>query len=241
MEWMRRHLTYANVMATVAVFGMLGGGAYAITTAKKNSVTSKSVRNGSIKGLDVLDESLSGQDVNESTLSLPTGPKGDQGSPGAPGSPDTPQQVLDKLKLVDGNGSGLDADTLDGGHACRTDGVLRMQVGEATKVACSRGAFTLTADCIDGSAGSISGEANIDTSIDNAFYRGPDGNDDDFDDADGVSDLLVVTASTASPEFRMDNVFAAAPDGTQLSGVIGVRVGNVSGTADCEFGLGALG
>jgi len=33
------------------------------------------------------------------------------------GSPDTPEQVLDKLKQVDGPGSGLDADTLDGVHA----------------------------------------------------------------------------------------------------------------------------
>jgi len=33
------------------------------------------------------------------------------------GSPDTPEQVLDKLKQVDGPGSGLDADTVDGVHA----------------------------------------------------------------------------------------------------------------------------
>jgi hypothetical protein len=86
MEWIRRHLTYANVIATVALFVALGGGAYAVTTAKRNSVTSKSVKNGAIKGIDVLDESLTGQDVNEGTLSLPTGPKGDKGETGAAGS-----------------------------------------------------------------------------------------------------------------------------------------------------------
>jgi hypothetical protein len=42
------------------------------------------------------------------------GPKGDKGDPGADGSPDTPQQVLAKLAQVDGSGSGLDADTVDG-------------------------------------------------------------------------------------------------------------------------------
>jgi hypothetical protein len=31
MNRIRRHLTYANVMATVAVFILLGGGAYAAT------------------------------------------------------------------------------------------------------------------------------------------------------------------------------------------------------------------
>jgi hypothetical protein len=42
----------------------------------------------------------------------PQGPKGDNGDPG--GSPDTAQQVLAKLQQVDGSGSGLDADTVDG-------------------------------------------------------------------------------------------------------------------------------
>jgi hypothetical protein len=44
----------------------------------------------------------------------PQGPKGDKGDPGANGSPDTAQQVLDKLAQVDGSGSGLDADSVDG-------------------------------------------------------------------------------------------------------------------------------
>jgi len=39
---------------------------------------------------------------------------GQQGPPGVDGSPDTPAQILAKLVTVDGAGSGLDADTLDG-------------------------------------------------------------------------------------------------------------------------------
>jgi hypothetical protein len=42
------------------------------------------------------------------------GDKGDQGDTGPAGSPDTPQQILDKIKTVDGAGSGLDADRLGG-------------------------------------------------------------------------------------------------------------------------------
>jgi hypothetical protein len=42
------------------------------------------------------------------------GPMGPQGLPGADGSPDTAAQVLAKLITVDGAGSGLDADLLDG-------------------------------------------------------------------------------------------------------------------------------
>ena len=46
-----------------------------------------------------------------------TGPVGPQGPAGANGSPDTATQVRDKLKTVDGSGSGIDADLLDGSHA----------------------------------------------------------------------------------------------------------------------------
>jgi hypothetical protein len=44
----------------------------------------------------------------------PIGPQGPAGVAGQPGSPDTPAQVLGKLVTVDGAGSGVDADLLDG-------------------------------------------------------------------------------------------------------------------------------
>lgn len=80
--------SYANVMATIAIFLTLGGAAYAVSQAPKNSVTSKSVRNGSLvskdvknaslKGIDVRDDSLTGADVDEATLEgvTPAGPAG---------------------------------------------------------------------------------------------------------------------------------------------------------------------
>ena len=44
---MARHLSYANVMATIALFIALGGGAYALTTLPRNSVTTNG---GSVAG-----------------------------------------------------------------------------------------------------------------------------------------------------------------------------------------------
>ena len=46
-----------------------------------------------------------------------TGPTGPQGPAGADGSPDTAAQVRAKLVTLDGSGSGIDADLLDGSHA----------------------------------------------------------------------------------------------------------------------------
>jgi hypothetical protein len=56
-------LNYANVMATVAIFLALGGAAFAVTKAAKNSVTSASIKNGAVKGKDVKDNSLVGADL----------------------------------------------------------------------------------------------------------------------------------------------------------------------------------
>lgn len=47
----------------------------------------------------------------------PEGPQGPQGPAGGEGSPDTPLQVREKLVQVDGAGSGVDADRLDGAEA----------------------------------------------------------------------------------------------------------------------------
>lgn len=63
-ENVRARLTYANVMSTIAVFGVLaGGGAYAASKIgssdiAKNAVRSKHVKKKAIKGSDVKAESI---------------------------------------------------------------------------------------------------------------------------------------------------------------------------------------
>lgn len=80
MKRVRRHLTYANVMATLAVFIALGGGAYAVGKAAKDSVVTKSIENGAVtgkklhrsavNGSKVADGSLTGADIDVSSLGL---------------------------------------------------------------------------------------------------------------------------------------------------------------------------
>ena len=97
MSKVRNRLTYANVMATVAVFIALGGGAYAISL-QKNSVKSKHIKDGQVKSADVADDDLIGTDIDEDTLQLragpagPRGPKGDTGNPGAQGRLPVPRE-----------------------------------------------------------------------------------------------------------------------------------------------------
>lgn len=128
--YLRRHH-----LGLIAIFIALSGSAVAATVAK-NSVTSTSIKNSAVKlkdlapnsveGSKVVDDSLTGADILESTLNGiqgPPGERGPQGEQGPAGSPDTGQQILDKLAPVDGPGSGLDADTLDGTQASGFAGV----------------------------------------------------------------------------------------------------------------------
>jgi len=54
MSRIRRHLTYSNVMATFAVFVVLGGAAYAAFHLPKNSVRSRNIKNGQVKRQDLV-------------------------------------------------------------------------------------------------------------------------------------------------------------------------------------------
>ena len=89
MKQLRKRLTYANVMSSIAVFLVLGGAtaiaagqlgknsvgkkqlkANSVTTAKikKNAVTGAKIKNGAVNGAKVQDGSLSGSDINIGTL-----------------------------------------------------------------------------------------------------------------------------------------------------------------------------
>jgi hypothetical protein len=68
-------LSYANVIATLALFIALGGGAYAVKKnsvgtkqLKNNAVTSKKIGNEQIKSKDVKGGGLKGKDLKDGTL-----------------------------------------------------------------------------------------------------------------------------------------------------------------------------
>jgi hypothetical protein len=82
-------LTYSGVVATLALFVALGGGAYAIGVAK-NSVTSKSIKRGQVKTSDIGPGAVTGAKVKDASLlagdfaagQIPPGPPGAKGAPG---------------------------------------------------------------------------------------------------------------------------------------------------------------
>jgi hypothetical protein len=121
----RPKLSYANVVATLALVLALTSPAWGAPAANGAASLTQNVKKA--LGLSKKADKNAKRALSRANLALarggPQGPagaqglqgsKGDQGLPGAGGSPDTPAQVLSKLIQVDGSGSGLDADLLDG-------------------------------------------------------------------------------------------------------------------------------
>ena len=80
---LRARLTYANVMATIAVFVALGGSSYAAVTLKKNSVKSRNIAKNAVTSPKVKNGSLLSRDFKTGQLPAgPQGPKGDKGDQG---------------------------------------------------------------------------------------------------------------------------------------------------------------
>jgi hypothetical protein len=89
----RLKLDRATVLAFVAVFLALTGGAYAVAVPsssvgsrqlKKNAVTGKKIKVGAVRSRHVKNGSLLGKDFKAGTL--PAGPQGPEGPAGAPGT-----------------------------------------------------------------------------------------------------------------------------------------------------------
>ncbi len=91
----RRHLSFANVMASLALFIALGGTGYAAAKVRsrdivKGAVTSSKIAGNAVTGAKVRNGSLSAGDFAPGQLPAgPQGPHGPQGPAGAPGAPGT--------------------------------------------------------------------------------------------------------------------------------------------------------
>jgi hypothetical protein len=84
MIGLRKRLTYANTMSSIAIFVALGGGAYATTQLQKNSVGASQLKANSITSGKVKDGSLLSADFKPGQI--PTGATGATGAAGAAGT-----------------------------------------------------------------------------------------------------------------------------------------------------------
>ena len=86
MSALLRRLTYANVMSTLAMFLVLGGGAYAASTLPRNSVGARQIKPNAVSSSKIKDGSLQGKDFKPGQLPAgATGPAGARGPAGGTG------------------------------------------------------------------------------------------------------------------------------------------------------------
>jgi hypothetical protein len=95
MSRTRAHLSYANVMATIAVFIALGGTSYAVSQLPRNSVGPKQIRAGSVgaselhggavRSSKIRDRSVALRDVSLAARESLRGQEGPAGPPGPRG------------------------------------------------------------------------------------------------------------------------------------------------------------
>jgi hypothetical protein len=89
MKALRTKLTYANVVATLALFLAIGGAsAFAATQLAKNSVGSKQLKKNAVTAVKIKDGAIAPEKLSSaasSALRGATGPQGSQGLQGPPG------------------------------------------------------------------------------------------------------------------------------------------------------------
>jgi hypothetical protein len=64
----RARLSYANVMATIAVFGMLGGVSYAAVNLPKNSVGASEIEKNAVRAAEIATKAVRSREVKNGTL-----------------------------------------------------------------------------------------------------------------------------------------------------------------------------
>jgi hypothetical protein len=85
MKRLSNHITYANLISTLCLFVLLGGGAYAAAriTLPKNSVGAAQIKTGAVRSRQVKNGSRLAKHFRAGQL--PAAPRGPQGLPGPAG------------------------------------------------------------------------------------------------------------------------------------------------------------
>lgn len=68
MKQIRKRLTYANVMSSIAVFVVLGGGAIAATQLPKNSVGAKQLKKNAVKTSKIAKSAVNGAKIADGSV-----------------------------------------------------------------------------------------------------------------------------------------------------------------------------
>jgi hypothetical protein len=151
LQRLLNRLSYANVVATLALFIALGGTSYAALKLPKNSVGSTQIKTGAVHTGEIANRTIRLGDMSLSARASLRGQTGAQGAQGAQGQPGA--DAVKHFAVLNGAGVRLRGDAKSGGSA---GGVGNYTVGFAESVSgCAYSATLGTADGSTAPAGRI--------------------------------------------------------------------------------------
>jgi hypothetical protein len=208
---LRSHLTYANVISTLCLFLLLGGGS-AIALTGSNTVQSDDLGPGAqVRAPDVADDAVNGADVLNNSLT----------------NADVMESTL----------QGVDAWTVDGASVCHFD--IGYLLPNVTYHWCFAGPLELTTKCAR-ATGDTTASVILENRADHSFYAASSGAEDaNWNRIDGPVELVVATDSSA-PAIDRTSFSAGATDGSQLAGEVAARARDVADTGICHFSTAVI-
>jgi hypothetical protein len=221
----RRHFSFANLTALLALFVALGGSSYAALSVgskqiANNSVRSKDLRNndvrgrdirkGTVRGTDVRDGDLQGKDVRDNTLT---------GADVKESSLATVPSAQDAQTLA-----GKPASAFLGSDKQLRTGLIKLMHGDTETVA-SSGPFTWKAACTDDGGGNTGLTVTLESTEANSFAG----------DFNGEGPALALPVSPGPPA----TVFTASDSGPHSS--IGLPLSAVAPSGAAPVGWASSG
>jgi hypothetical protein len=219
---MRPRLSYANVVSTIALFLVLtGGAAYAANTVFSTDIVDGEVKTADLASPAVTNNKLAANSVTTGKVAADNLAAVDL-APGSVGSSEVTDHALTGADIVESTLVGVDADTVDGGNLCRTEGTLRVRSNEPPVTVCTSGSLSLIARCTGGSSDVATvATLALDTSANFSFVSSGVTDAAEFHIANHPVPLVTVSDNdtAGSSIWKGDTSFAAGnPDGSQLSG-----------------------
>ena len=237
-------LTYANVMATVAVFIALGGGAYAVSLGK-NDVGPREIAKNAVRSSELKNNGVKGKDVDESSLGrVPGADFADRaGSAGSANTASTAAsaEIAGSAETANSANSAANASQVNGLSVVKING--RLQNNELNRTVLDLAGLKLVASCP--AVGSFDVVAS--TSKENSSLYGyadypPNLDSDSFDREGGEFDTG--TPVSLNTEFgnlgdpRVGGLVYEAPDGASVTVQFAA---DFNGTSRCVFTGTAIG
>lgn len=226
---MRRRLpSPATLISLLALFVALGAGAYAATKAPKNSVTSKSIKNGQVKGKDLAANSVDTANIKGDAV------KGAQIAPGAVGGSQIEDGSVGVGELTPAAQPDKDLDLLRFGPTDVDDPTVGAP--PVTTEVARYGPFTVNASCLDNGA-----NAQTQFTITSSEHGWVTTTTATPDDINAGETLPLAGVFLGGPNLTTTTAATAISDSGRFISVATIVVTKPGGTTDCKFQTSGFG